>query len=84
MKTKLFTLFSLLALLLVSTAALADGRPTGLRIGRAVGTFGDITPMVQIDVTVTDTFVQYCCNYTYYYYGYYAGFLTAVNLGSAP
>jgi len=52
MKAKLLTLFSLLALLLVSTAILADGRPTGIRIGRAVSG-GDAN--VEIDITVTDT-----------------------------
>jgi hypothetical protein len=52
MKTKLLALFSLLALLLVSTAALADGRPTGLRIGRAVSGGGS---EVEIDITVTGT-----------------------------
>jgi len=52
MKTQLLTLFSLLALLLVSTAVLADGRPTGIRIGRAVSG-GNMN--VEIDVTVTDT-----------------------------
>ena len=52
MKTKLVTLFSLLALLLVSTFALADGRPTGIRIGRAVSGGG---AAVEIDITVTGT-----------------------------
>jgi len=52
MKTKLLTLFSLLALLLVSTAALADGRPTGLRISRATSG-GNMN--VEIDVTVPNT-----------------------------
>ena len=36
MKAKILSLFSLFALLVVSTAMLADGRPAGLRIGRAV------------------------------------------------
>jgi len=52
MKTKLLTLFSLLALLLVSTSILADGRPTGIRIGRAANG-GDNN--VEIDVTITGT-----------------------------
>ena len=68
MKTKLFTLFSLLALLLVSTAILADGRPTGIRIGRAASGGGDAS--VEIDVTVTDTWFSYAYPtdnfYTYY------------------
>ncbi len=53
MKARLITLFSLLVLLLVSTAVLADGRPTGIRIGRIVGSGGSTTPTVEIDVTVT-------------------------------
>ena len=52
MKTKLLTLLSLLALLLVSTFALADGRPTGIRIGRLVSGGGT---NVEIDVTVPNT-----------------------------
>jgi len=52
MKTKILTLFSLLALLLVSTAALSDGRPTGIRIGRLVSGGGT---NVEIDVTVAGT-----------------------------
>ena len=63
MKTKLLTLFSLLALLLVSTSILADGRPTGIRIGRAVSGGGT---NVEIDVTMTGTF------YAYGYYPYYS------------
>ena len=55
MKTKLLALLSLLALLLVSTAILADGRPTGLRITRAVGSAGSTTPTVEIDISVTGT-----------------------------
>jgi len=39
-------------MLLVSTAVLADGRPTGIRIGRAVSG-GNMN--VEIDVTITDT-----------------------------
>ena len=54
MKAKLLTLFSLLVLLLVSTAVLADGRPTGIRIGRVI-TAGNTIGRVEIDVTVTDT-----------------------------
>jgi len=56
MKTKLLTLFSLLALLLVSTAILADGRPTGIRIGRAVSG-GNMN--VEIDVSITNTYTFY-------------------------
>jgi len=56
MKTKLLTLFSLLVLVLVSTAALADGMPTGIRISRTVGSGGSTTPTVEIDVTVDTTF----------------------------
>jgi len=56
MKTKLLTLFSLLTLLLVSTFALADGRPTGIRIGRAVSG-GNMN--VEIDVTVPNTDFYY-------------------------
>jgi len=52
MKTKLLALFSLLALLLVSTAILADGRPTGIRITRAVSG-GNMN--VEIDISVTGT-----------------------------
>lgn len=52
MKAKLLTLFSLLALLLVSTAILADGRPTGIRIGRLVSGGGQ---NVELDVTVVGT-----------------------------
>ena len=70
MKTKLLTLFSLLVLLLVSTSILADGRPTGIRIGRATGSFGGTTPMVEIDVTVPGTD------------SYYPGFSTTVWLGN--
>jgi hypothetical protein len=58
-------LFSLLALLLVSTAILADGRPTGIRIGRAVSGGGT---NVQIDVTVTDTFYGYSGGASNFYY----------------
>jgi len=56
MKTKLLTLFSLLALLLVSTAALANGRPTGVRIGRLVSGGGT---NVELDVTITGTNLYY-------------------------
>ena len=56
MKTKLLALFSLLALLLASTAALADGRPTGIRISRATSG-GNMN--VEIDVTMTDTLYPY-------------------------
>jgi len=56
MKAKLLTLFSLLALLLVSTAILADGRPTGIRIGRAVSG-GNMN--VEIDVTIPNTDFYY-------------------------
>jgi len=52
MKTKILSLFSLLALLLVSTSLLAEGRPTGIRIGRAVSG-GGLT--VEIDATITGT-----------------------------
>ncbi|TDJ31630.1 MAG: hypothetical protein E2O56_06735 [Gammaproteobacteria bacterium] len=62
MKAKILSLFSLFALLLVSTAILADGRPTGIRIGRAVSG-GNMN--VEIDVTVTDT--------DYYYAGGFGG-----------
>ncbi len=54
MKTKLLTLFSLLAMLLVSTAVLADGRPTGIRIGN-MRTLGGAGERLDIDVTVTGT-----------------------------
>jgi hypothetical protein len=63
MKTQLITLFSLFALLLVSTAVLADGRPTGIRIGRAVSGGGT---NVEIDVTVPGT------NYYFYTFGGYS------------
>jgi len=69
MKTKLLTLFSLLALLLVSTAVLADGRPTGIRIGRAVSGGGT---NVQIDITVPSTDVYYS-----------GGFSTSVWIGNS-
>lgn len=52
MKAKIMSLFSLLALLLVSTTILADGRPTGIRIGRLVSG-GNMN--VELDVTVTGT-----------------------------
>ena len=52
MKTKLLALFSLLVLLLVSTSILADGRPTGIRIAKAVSGGGT---NVEIDVTATGT-----------------------------
>jgi len=52
MKTKLLTLFSLLALLLVSTSILANGRPTGVRISRLVSGGG---LNVEMDVTITGT-----------------------------
>jgi len=70
MKTKLLVLFSLLALLLVSTSVLADGRPTGIRIGRATGSFGGTTPMVEIDVTITGTDVPWNTNYSTAWLGY--------------
>jgi hypothetical protein len=63
MKAKILTLFSLFALLLVSTAILADGRPAGLRIGRAVSG-GNMN--VEIDITVGGT------DY-YYYFGGFGG-----------
>ncbi len=52
MKAKILSLFSLFALLLVSTAILADGRPTGIRIGSvtSVGASG-----VEIGITVPGT-----------------------------
>jgi len=56
MKTKILPLFSLLALLLVSTSILAEGRPTGIRIGRAVSG-GGLT--VEIDATITGTYSYY-------------------------
>jgi len=56
MKTKLLTLFSLLALLLVSTVVMADGRPTGIRIGRLVSGGGT---NVQLDITVPGTDFYY-------------------------
>ena len=52
MNAKLLSCISLFALLLVSTAVLADGRPTGLRIGRAVSGGSHV---VQIDITMTGT-----------------------------
>jgi hypothetical protein len=52
MKAKILSLFSLLALLLVSTSILADGRPTGIRIGRLVSGGNQ---NVELDVTVTGT-----------------------------
>ena len=52
MKAKILSLISLLALLLVSTSILAEGRPTGIRIGRAVSG-GGLT--VEIDATITGT-----------------------------
>jgi len=54
MKVKILFLFSLLALLLVSTAVLADGRPTGIRITRVVGSGGSTTPTVQIEISASD------------------------------
>jgi hypothetical protein len=54
MKTKLTILFSLPALLLVSTAILADGMPSGIRISRTA--FGGDNN-VEIDVTVDTTFL---------------------------
>jgi len=52
MKAKILSLFSLLALLLVSTSILADGRPTGIRISRL--TSGG-NQNVELDVSVTGT-----------------------------
>ena len=56
MKAKILSLFSLLALLLVSTSILADGRPTGIRIGRLVSGGGT---NVEMDVTVPGTNYYY-------------------------
>lgn len=64
---KILPLFALLALLLVSTAALSDGRPTGLRIGRLVSGGGT---NVELDITVTETD------------RYYGDFTTSVWLGN--
>jgi hypothetical protein len=52
MKAKILSLFSLLTLLLVSTAILADGRPTGIRIGRVANISAS---GVEIDITVPGT-----------------------------
>jgi len=52
MKARILILISLLALLLVSTAVLADGRPTGIRIGRVANISAS---GVEIDVTVPGT-----------------------------
>jgi len=70
MKAKLLTLFSLLTLLLVSTAVLADGRPTGLRIGR-LATGGELA--TELDITVTGT--------NRFYSGEFNSFDTTVWLG---
>jgi hypothetical protein len=67
MKMKILSFVSLMALLLVSTAILADGRPTGIRIGRAVSGGGT---NVQMDITVPA--VDY----------YYDSFSTDVWLGN--
>jgi len=67
MKIRLLSFVALFALLLVSTAILADGRPTGLRIGRLVSGGGT---NVELDVTVTGT------NF------YYGGFSSTVWLGN--
>ena len=68
MKTKLLALLTLLALLLVSTAVLADGRPTGIRIGRAVSG-GNMNVEIDITVPATDN-------------SYSGGFSTTVWLGN--
>jgi len=69
MKNKILSLIALLSLLLVSTAILADGRPTGIRIGRAVSGGGT---NVEIDITVPGT--------DFYYVP--GGFSTTVWLGN--
>jgi len=56
MRIRLLSFVALLALLLVSTAILADGRPTGLRIGRLVSGGGT---NVQLDITVPGTDYYY-------------------------
>ena len=71
MKTKILFLFSLLALLLVSTSVLANGRPTGIRIGRLVSGGGT---SVEMDVTVTGT--------NRFYPGSFDSTLTTVRLGN--
>lgn len=68
MKAKILSLFSLLALLLISTAILADGRPTGIRISRLVSGGGT---NVELDATVTGT--------NFYYT--FAGFSSTVFMG---
>jgi len=52
MKTKNLSFFWVLALLAVSTAVLADGRPTGMRISRAAAGGNN---NVEIDITVPAT-----------------------------
>ena len=56
MKARILSLISLFALLLVSTAILADGRPTGIRIG-SVTRFS--ASGVEINVTVPGTTTPY-------------------------
>ncbi|TDJ31628.1 MAG: hypothetical protein E2O56_06725 [Gammaproteobacteria bacterium] len=74
MKAKILSLFSLIALLLVSTAILADGRPTGIRIGSVtnVGASG-----VEIDITVPGTDYLYTA-------GVWATFGSVVYLNNSP
>jgi len=75
MKTRILTSISLLALLLVSTSILADGRPTGIRIGRLVSGGGT---NVELDVTITDTNFVYDSFYTQIWMG------PALNTGPEP
>lgn len=59
---RILSSFSLLALLLVTTAALANGRPTGIRIGHVEGSGGSTNPTVAVDVTITGTDTYYPTN----------------------
>jgi hypothetical protein len=52
MKARILSLIALFALLLVSTAALSDGRPTGIRIGSVTNISAS---GVEIDITVPGT-----------------------------
>lgn len=58
MKKILLPLFGLITLLITSTAVLADGRPTGIRIGN-MRTLGGAGERLEMDVTVTGTDKSY-------------------------